>query len=188
MSQREQILQVALNRFAHQGIAATTIQDVADHAHVSKASVLYHFSSKAELVNHALTPSLDALEALISGMEDQTPGAPGMREAFVHSFVDFLVDHRLATHVVVSHPYLAEDITALGRAQMMMGRMAQAVSEQTTGDDDRLRFGVAVSGATYALVSAGMLGVETLDEASLRQGLQRVLSDMMLSRSAEVTD
>ena len=188
MSQRDRILQVALHRFAHHGIAATTIQDVADHAEVSKASVLYHFSSKAELVNHALTPSLDALEALISGMEDHTPGSAGMREGFISSFVDFLIDHRLATHVVVSHPYLAEDITALGRAQTMMGRMAQAVSEQTTGDDDRLRFGVAVSGATYALVSSGMLGVDTLDEESLRDGLRKVLSDMMLIRSTEVTE
>ncbi len=188
MSQRDRILQVALHRFAHHGIAATTIQDVADHAEVSKASVLYHFSSKAELVNHALTPSLDALEALISGMEDHTPGSAGMREGFISSFVDFLIDHRLATHVVVSHPYLAEDITALGRAQTMMGRMAQAVGEQTTGDDDRLRFGVAVSGATYALVSSGMLGVDTLDEESLRDGLRKVLSDMMLIRSPEVTE
>ena len=188
MSQRETILQVALRRFAHQGIAATTIQDVADHAHVAKASVLYHFSSKAELVNHALTPSLDALEVLISGMEDHTPGSPRMREDFIRSFVDFLVDHRLATHVVVSHPYLTDDISSLGRAQVMMGRMAQAVSEQTTGETDRLRFGVAVSGATYALVSSGMLGIETLDEENLREGLHTVLSDMMLSRSPEVTD
>lgn len=188
MSQRDRILHVALQRFAHHGIAATTIQDVADHADVSKASVLYHFSSKAELVNQALTPSLDALEALISGMEDHSAGSEGMREGFISSFVDFLIDHRLATHVVVSHPYLADDITSLGRAQKMMGRMAQAVSEQTTGDDDRLRFGVAVSGATYALVSSGMLGVDTLDEESLREGLQKVLSDMMLSRTPEVTE
>jgi hypothetical protein len=70
----------------------------------------------------------------------------------------------------------------------MMGRMAQAVGEQTTGDDDRLRFGVAVSGATYALVSSGMLGVDTLDEESLRGGLRKVLSDVMLTRSPEVTE
>ena len=187
MSQRDRILQVALHRFASQGIAATTIQDVADHADVSKASVLYHFSSKAELVNHALTPSLDALEALISGMEEHGSHAGGTRQDFINAFVDFLIVHRLSTHVVVSHPYLADDITALGRAQTMMGRMAQVVSEQTSGDDDRLRFGVAVSGATYALVSSGMLGVDTLDEESLRVGLRRVLSDMMLSPAAEVT-
>ena len=179
---------MALDRFAHHGIAATTIQDVADYADVSKASVLYHFSSKAELVNHALTPSLDALERLITGMEYQLGNRDANQEGFIATFVDFLVAHRLATHVVVSHPYLADDIPALGRAQKMMGRMAQAVSDQTTGEDDRLRFGVALSGATYALVSSGMLGVDTLDEDSLRAGLRRVLSDMMMSRPAEVTD
>jgi Transcriptional regulator len=80
VSQRNRILQVALHRFARHGIAATTIQDVADHAEVSKASVLYHFSSKAELKDHALTPSLDAPENVISGMEDHTPGSAGKRE------------------------------------------------------------------------------------------------------------
>lgn len=187
MSHKQRILEVALQRFAQHGIVATTIQDVADHADVAKASVLYHFSSKDELVNHALTPSLEALEKLLSRMEQSGLGQSDSREGFISYFVDFLITHRLATHVVVSHPYLADQIQALGKAQQMMGRMAQAVTDQTSGEDDRLRFGVAVSGATYALVSSGMLGVDTMEPEALREGLRSVLGDMMHAPAQEVT-
>ena len=88
---------------------------------------------------------------------------------------------------MVSHPYLADQIQALGKAQQMMGRMAQAVTDQTSGEDDRLRFGVAVSGATYALVSSGMLGVDTMEPEALREGLRSVLGDMMHAPAQEVT-
>lgn len=186
MSQRTHILEVALERFAYQGIAATTIQDVADHAGVSKASVLYHFSSKDQLVDQALAPGLEALEDLVQSMAQSGISAPHDREGFLSGFVDFLIDHRLATHVVVAHPYLAHESSSLGRAHRLMATMAQLVSEQTSGDDDRLRFGVAVSGATYALVSSGLLGVDSLDPDSLRLGLRDVLHRMLMPHPAEV--
>jgi len=43
---------------------------------------------------------------------------------------------------------------------------------------ERLRFGVAVSGATYALVSAGQLGVERVPDEQLRPLLTSVVQDM----------
>ena len=187
MSQRTHILEVALEKFAHQGIAATTIQDVADHAGVSKASVLYHFSSKEQLVDQALAPGLEALEAIIESMAKTGISVPEQREGFLNEFVDFLIDHRLATHIVVAHPYLAGESSSLGRAHRLMGTMAQLVSEQTEDDDDRLRFGVAVSGATYALVSSGLLGVESMDPDSLRTGLRDVLHRMLRPYPVEVT-
>ena len=187
MSQRQHILEVALERFAHQGIAATTIQDVADHAGVSKASVLYHFSSKDQLVDNALAPGLEALEELVQSMAGTGISHPRTREEFLNRFVDFLIDYRLATHIVVAHPYLAQESASLRHAHSLMSTMAQLVGEQTEGDDDRLRFGVAVSGATYALVSSGLLGVDSLDADALRSGLRDVLHRMLMPHPVEVT-
>lgn len=179
MSQREHILQVALERFAFQGIAATSIQDVADQAEVSKANVLYHFSKKDELINHALAPALNGLERVIGQMEHPGIADRASREQFVDHLVDFLLTHRMATHVIVSHPYLSTQVASLGLAHQLMGQMAELVSENTAGSDDRLRFGVAISGATYSLVSSGMLGINALDQEALRVGLRDVLAWMM---------
>ena len=185
VSQRDHILLSALDGFAHRGIAATTIQDVADSAHASKANVLYHFSSKEQLVDATLTPTLDALEELISRAETAGIREEGTRDHFIDGFVDLLIDYRLGIHVVLSHPYLASEIPSLARAFGLMERLAVLVSEQTSGEKDRLRFGVAVSGAAYALVSSGILGVEQLDEQSLRETLRDVLRRMVLADTPE---
>lgn len=178
MSQHDHILNIARDGFAHRGIAATTIQDIADRAGVSKASVLYHFSSKDHLVDAALEPSLDALTKLLESLADNPLGSAESQRVFLEQFVDFLVNHRLAAHIVVAHPYLADEIDSLGRATALMGVLAEKVSQAGLGDFDRLRFGVAVSGATYALVSAGQLRVEQMSNEQLRPMLTEVLREM----------
>ena len=178
MSQHDHILDIARDGFAHLGIATTTIQDIADRAGVSKASVLYHFSSKDQLVDAALEPSLEALSELLDSLVDDTLSSAESQRAFLERFVDFLINHRLAAHIVVSHPYLADDSKSLGRATVLMGLLAEKVSQAGLGDFDRLRFGVAVSGATYALVSAGQLGVEQMSNDELRPMLTEVLREM----------
>lgn len=54
MSVREQILQATLDLCARRGIAATSLQDIADASNCSKANVVYHFSHKEELIDAAL--------------------------------------------------------------------------------------------------------------------------------------
>ena len=176
MSHHDQILQTALQRFAHQGIAATSIQDVADHAGVSKASVLYHFSSKEHLVDEVLSPALAALETLLG--EHKGLADAKSRSLFVDAFVNFLLDHRLASHIVVTHPYLAGSIKSLARANQLMVELSDAASVTELSESERLRFGVAVSGATYALVTAGILGVDNLTNDELRPLLKSVLRQM----------
>lgn len=179
MSHHDDILTQALERFALQGIAATTLQDIAKHADTSKANVLYHFVSKERLIGEALAPCLGALEHLITEAEANGIGDLTAQAGFIERFVDFLITHRLATHIIVSHPYSVETIPSLKAAHELMARMSELVTSHTLGEHDRLRFGVAVSGATYALVSAGLLGVEELNMDDLKKLLTEVLLGML---------
>jgi TetR/AcrR family transcriptional regulator len=169
----------ALERFALQGIASTTIQDIAEHSHTSKANVLYHFHSKENLIGEALAPCLQALEVVLRDAETSGLSGPLAQAHFVERFVAFLIHHRLAIHTVVTHPYSVGSVPSLAAAQQLMGRMAELVTSHMDGQYDRLRFGVAVSGATYALVSAGILGVEELEDDALGELLTDVLVSML---------
>ena len=48
---REQLLKKALALFSKKGYAATTLQDIATEAEVTRGAIYWHFGSKAELYN-----------------------------------------------------------------------------------------------------------------------------------------
>lgn len=180
MSHREPILAQALRRFALDGFSATSVQDIADDAGVSKATVLYHFASKDDLLTHALAPTLEAFEALISGSDQKNGmGDPQVRVDFIDRFVPFLIHHRLGVHIVVTHAHLAPSHPSLAQAMALMGAIADLIERSSSSDLDALRFGVALSGATYSLVSETLLGKEALSPEALEEGLTVILTEML---------
>ena len=77
---REQILEAALGVIARHGMRKTTMEDIADAAHMRAASLYYYFKSKEEvfsaalreLGNSYLSASRRAVEAVESGREKFT--------------------------------------------------------------------------------------------------------------------
>ena len=180
VSHRVQILNSALQRFALDGFLATSVQHIADDAGVSKATVMYHCASKEDLLQHAITPALDELTKLVDAVGDNDSLAdPAGRAAFVDAFVPFLITNRLGIHIIVTHAHLAHSHPALIRALTLMSRLADTVERSSTSPIDALRFGVALSGATYSLVSETLLGMDKLDPTELEAGLKAVLTEML---------
>jgi hypothetical protein len=58
-----------------------------------------------------------------------------------------------------------------------MGRLARLFAADATEQSESLRFGIAVSGATYALVAGNAVGIEELPDAQLRP----LLTDFLLN-------
>ena len=186
MSVRDQILQSTLELCAKRGIAATSLQDIADASNCSKANVVYHFAHKEELINEALAPSIVATQELVSSAESQGLGSERDRITFARSLVELLVTHRLATHIVITHPYFVDSIPALDTAQALMARMADLVAHYSTSEVDRLRFGVVISGVTYTLVSATILEIQSMPENHLTEMLTAVVTSMLMDTPAVV--
>lgn len=180
MSVRDQILQATLDLCARRGIAATSLQDIADASQCSKANVVYHFSHKEELINEALSPSLVATEKLLEAARLQGLATESDRVAFAQDLVELLVNHRLATHIVITHPYFVDSVPALKKAQSLMERMADLVTQYSSGEYDRLRFGIVISGVTYTLVSATILELQSVPEEELKDMLTNVVSSMVM--------
>jgi AcrR family transcriptional regulator len=189
VSHRDQILHSALERFALDGFSATSVQTIADDAGVSKATVLYHFATKEDLLQHAITPALDEFQKLLEANNDgESLADPSGRKAFVDAFVPFLITNRLGIHIIVTHAHLAHSHPALIRAMTLMSRIADIVERSSTSPIDALRFGVALSGATYSLVSETLLGMDKLAPAELEQGLKQVLADILQPTSPVAGD
>lgn len=180
MSHRDLILSHALTRFAMEGFGSTSIQDIATDAGVSKATVLYHFTSKEDLLTAALTPTLEAFERVLNLIpSDHELGHPSTVHSFVDAFVPFLLTHRLGVHLIVTHAHTAHSHPALAQAMDLMSRIAGIVEKSSSSPLDALRFGVALSGATYSLVSETLLGMNKMDPAELEYGLTTVLSEIL---------
>jgi len=46
---RERILDAALSLFAEKGYDATSMREIAEQLHITKAALYYHFDSKADI-------------------------------------------------------------------------------------------------------------------------------------------
>lgn len=143
---------IALEQFALAGFAGASLGSIAQEAGLSKSSVLYHYASKEALLTAAVEPALEALE----GVVESYPGNadPAERERFVERFIDFLLEHRLAVHLFVNQGQSLQEIPAVERANALLQRFGEAVSDRIPSTADRIRFGVALGGAAYTLVAA----------------------------------
>ncbi len=72
---RRQVLDAAVKTLAERGLAATSIQDIADAAGLSKGAVHYHFESKDELLERVLDRCCEAIEARVVAVFEE-PGTP----------------------------------------------------------------------------------------------------------------
>jgi AcrR family transcriptional regulator len=177
---RDVILETTLQLIAKSGISATSVQDIAAASSCSKANVLYHFSHKEQLIDQSLAGTLTATAHFINRFENRGLVSVDNRREFTEGLVDLLVEYRRGIHIVITHPYLGDSIPALATARELMARMANIVAGSATSELDRIRFGIAVAGVTYALVSTEILELATLGPTELKAFLTEALQDMVL--------
>ncbi|WP_167051614.1 TetR/AcrR family transcriptional regulator [Salinibacterium sp. ZJ77] len=167
----------ALEQFAAAGYLGTSIQDVADRAGVSKASVLYHYSSKEALLEAVLAPALDELRTFVPRTAALS-GDTAERVAYLSDFVDFLMRNRLSAQIFVTQSGVLGDLPIVQQAQEIMERIADERSHRSL--DDHVRFAIALGGAAYLLAQLGQLHrTGAPDDADLRASLIRILGELL---------
>lgn len=97
----EVILDRAAALFARQGFAKTSVQDVADAVHLSKAGLLHHYASKDALHSAVLAQAEAIGQRLLAGVRDLPEGPDRDRQA-----LEVLVD------VPLAHPGLVAMLLA----------------------------------------------------------------------------
>src|ERR1043165_5096400 len=69
---RDRILSVALQMFASQGYASTSLREIADELGVTKAALYFHFKTKEDILTGILRGHLASINAIVDEAE-QTP-------------------------------------------------------------------------------------------------------------------
>lgn len=177
----DDLRRVALEEFASTGYHATSIQQIADRAGVSKATVLYHFASKEALLEAVLAPAIDQLDRILAHV-----GLAGLRDGgeqralFLEQFVDFLLEHRSAVYVFVNQSASLTDVPIIDRAMGEIALMAEFFEEHVDSVEQKVRFGVALGGAAYLLAGAPQVGPAIqANLPELRPALLAVLGDLL---------
>jgi AcrR family transcriptional regulator len=178
-STADELRRVALELFASDGFATTSLQQIADRAGVSKATVLYHFASKEVLLESVLAPAVDQLDGILGEARvAQLKGGGTERAVFLEHFVDFLLEHRAAAVIFVNQATSLVDVPVVARANAEI-ELVSGYLEATAGSlEEKIRFGVALGGAAYLLAGAPM-AMPQQDVAVLRTALITVLSDLL---------
>ncbi len=89
---RQALLDATARVIRQEGLAALTVQDVADVAGVSKGALFHHFSSKQALLDATLGAMLDDFEQDLRAHMQQAPASHG---CFTRAYVEVTFDHLL---------------------------------------------------------------------------------------------
>jgi TetR/AcrR family transcriptional regulator len=68
---RQQIMESAVDLFANQGYAATSVREIADRVGVNPAMIHYYFGSKEALLHTALEQLLEPLAEVVAAMQEK---------------------------------------------------------------------------------------------------------------------
>lgn len=164
---RERLLTAAAELFNANGLAATSLQMIADRLGVTKAALYYHFQSRDDIVRSLMKPVIDEADAAVRGFEEiALSDRPTAARAF---YSDFVVSHRKVIHMVffdqkAMPDHLSDQVEVL----------ADAVAHGLAGSDQP----EAVAGGTTLVygVAALVARNEDLDGEHLRSLVNAVLN------------
>ncbi|MEU8308898.1 TetR/AcrR family transcriptional regulator [Actinomadura sp. NPDC048955] len=171
---REKLFTAAIELIAESGLAATTVDQIAERAGVAKGTVYYNFDSKAALFAALLEYGVDRLA---TALRDAASGRPPLEalDAVVAAELAFVGEHESFARLLIAETWRAggdwQHAARLIR-ERAIGVVADVLREAvTTGD---LRSDLDVGTAASAVF--GMVLTVALDWRALQPG--RSLDDV----------
>lgn len=181
---RQQLVEVALRLFAERGFTATTMDDIAEAAGVTKPLLYQHFGSKRALylelvdsVAHRLLEAIDEATSAAAGPRQQVEGG-------FAAYFDLVVTHADAFQLlfgsdVENDPELSR---ALRRVEDVLAEAIDALIDAGLDRDHRRLLAYAVvgmaEGASRHYLAARATSPSTLPQAEEAARLARRLADL----------
>lgn len=156
------LFRAALEVFAERGMSRATVEEVAERAGVSRATIYYHFRGKQELLLFLLHHGLERMADRVESAAAASATTADALEAIIDAHVDFFHDHQAFTQVVLSEIWridrrheltpqtlLARDIQVVG--EVLVRAKAEGLVRADLGDETVIvaLFGLVTSAAVY---------------------------------------
>ncbi|QVQ51549.1 TetR/AcrR family transcriptional regulator [Spiractinospora alimapuensis] len=152
-ARRAQLVEVTIELVADRGYAGASLARIAERAGITKAAVLYHFSSKAAVVEAAYEHVLTALTGSIASAVEAAPVADGPA-AYIRSMVGYLNENPRHTRMIVES--MIEEGTAAEPPQrwQALAQILDAARDATVGRplEDSRTLAIIIGGAVDAIV------------------------------------
>lgn len=178
---REAILTAAGRLYGRQGYAGASMRQIAEEAHVTKATLYHHFPDKAALFREALAHSLAELHTRIDEATEGIENPLARLRAWVHAHLRQFVDQRELVRQVYVILFLPEE-AAEGMGDVLWkqrGRLHQILGEcAADGHLDRTDVDDLCRDLMGALEYSGAISL--LDPNAPRPGVE--LGDRILAR------
>ncbi|MDG4797483.1 TetR family transcriptional regulator [Micromonospora sp. WMMD1082] len=171
---RSRILRAALDLFAEQGYQRTSLRQIAERLRLTKAAILYHFPSKADLLTDLAEPLVSDLENLLDAAGALPP--PRARWVLIEGWVDTMLAHRRRLWMFYHDLALVDRSTTYQRLLQIAMRANEIVAGPDAGVRERVRAvqAIAMCGDPVLFfpdVSEHVLRVDMLD------GVRRLLGE-----------
>jgi AcrR family transcriptional regulator len=197
-SNREQILEGAIECIQSRGLAATTTRDIAAASGASLASIPYHFGSKDALMDEALARAINRFTAHMAGQADdpELPALQRLAAALVSTRCSFEDMRPLLVSVMEAHVRAlhAEDFGA--RAAEHRRRVVAGIAAQLQalglgeggelGEQDAHALAVLVLAIVDGLMLAWLIDPEhTPDGEAIAGAVARGFSPLLPELASE---
>lgn len=179
------ILDAALTLFARDGVAATSLQAIADAVGISKATVLYHFASKDAMIERSMGTAVAEIERVYGDILRVASGGvdAAERAEVVHDFIDFMLVHQREASIFINQGFQLRHLPVMQGVLRMFTTGDGACSgprDPATMSYDESRVGVVFAGIAYVTAFPLVAGVP-FDAEAMRATLEAVMTDALPS-------
>ncbi|MFC5237119.1 TetR/AcrR family transcriptional regulator [Pseudonocardia zijingensis] len=167
-ARRQQIIDCTIELVAERGAAAASLSAIAARAGISKAAVLYHFSSKDAVLDATMSHVLGSYVAAVGERVDAADGPEGMLVAYLRGTVEYVRDHPAQVRVLVEGLVRDPEVAAgPERWRSVAGILEQGQAAGVFRAFDARTLALMINGALDAVVAdwIGAPGVD-LDTAA----------------------
>ncbi|WP_329170780.1 TetR/AcrR family transcriptional regulator [Streptomyces decoyicus] len=175
-ARRQQLIDATIDLISTRGYPATSLSAIAERAGLSKAAVLYHFSSKDNLTRATLEQVMEQFGAYVTERVAQSAGPRDAIVAYVRAMIGYQQAHRRQVRVITEMLLDDEGGTRLktpgshdtqGRWQALADLLEEGRQAGALRDFDTRTVALAIGGAIDGVIAHWLVHPELdLDAAA----------------------
>jgi AcrR family transcriptional regulator len=151
-STRAKVLESALNLFAINTFAGTSLQMIADTVGVTKAAVYHHFKTRDEILASVIEPASQELRAAIQAASDRrSPFAQA--ETMLTGFVDIAIRHRALIALICTDVSVVHTVGSSEEVAHLIPRLLALLTAHQSAPESEINGTLALTGIACAAAS-----------------------------------